>query len=117
MQTVEKKEEKKPKAERDKAVTVSSISQKKKYQIDYFYCNAMRLSVIYAYSIASLVATKNRHHFSHISEPSKTCFSRFSKIISLYIDFQGQTQNNNYTQRQKYEQTMNKECVYLYFPF
>lgn len=83
MQTVEKKEEKKPKAERDKAVTVSSISQKKKYQIDYFYCNAMRLSVIYAYSIASLVATKNCHHF-------KVTFQNhprhvFQGLVKLYL--------------------------------
>lgn len=34
-------------------------------------------------------------------------------MISLYIDFQGQTQNNNYTRRQKYEQTMNKECLFV----
>lgn len=79
---------------------------------------AMRSSVIYADSITQrLVAT----HQSHFSEPSKTCFSRFSKMTSLYLDVQiypysnkDQTQNNNYTLGQKYEQTMNKGCVYLY---
>lgn len=42
-------------------------------------------------------------------------------MMALYLDVQiypyfnkGQTQDNNYILRQKYEQTMNKECVYLY---
>lgn len=77
-------------------------------------------SVICRYHTQSLVVTKNTLQ-NHISEPSKTCFSRFSKMKSLYLDVQiypyfnkGQTLDNNYTLRQTYEQTMNKECVYLY---
>lgn len=105
---------------RDKAIILSSISKKRKRRIRLIISIAMRSSVICRYHTQSLVVTKNTLQI-HISEPSKTCFSRFSKMMSLYLDVQiypyfnkGQTQDNNYTLRQQYEQTMNKECVYLY---
>jgi len=82
------------------------FTEKKKYQIDCFYCNVIK----------SYICRPPSPFKKSFSEPSKTCFSRFSKMMSLYIDFQiyqGQTQNNNYTRRQKYEQTMNKECLFV----